>query len=91
MQLIKLDLQPHIIYILKIKKMIHILDWIMYFVLYAIIWFFILPKDFRYELGIILGWSIMFTFTIIYVAIFCFYDWIDIFNGISVLKIKFKL
>lgn len=62
---------------------IHVLDWIMYFVVMSIIWKIFIPEDYKHEIGLLAGLPIMFLVTISYCIIFWFYNWIDIFNAIS--------
>lgn len=50
---------------------IHLLDWVMAFV----VWY-LLPKDFKKEMGALAGMIVMG----VYCIIFWFFDWIDIFR-----------
>lgn len=56
---------------------IEILDWIMYAILSLILWYIIIPKDWKEELGVLMGWTIMIFFTIAYAIIFYFLSWQD--------------
>lgn len=61
--------------------MIHILDWIMYFVLFALIWKFmewIGDGGLTEEIGGMFGSMIMILFTILYCITFYYYDWVNI-------------
>lgn len=63
---------------------IHILDWIMYFIIMGVSWIFVIPEDFKEEgLGRIFGYIIMLILSLTYYTIFYFYNWIDIFNSIK--------
>lgn len=57
--------------------MIHVLDWIMYFIL---LWVIdrLLPEDMKDELGAPAGCLVMFIYTIVYCIIFWKYDWSDL-------------
>lgn len=74
--------------IIKENKMdIHILDIIMYFIVMIISWFLIdkfSNGELTQEIGGLIGISIQFLITIIYIILFGLIDWnwIDIFNGI---------
>jgi len=65
----------------------HILDFLMYWVLLAIIWgglHFFSGGNLTEELGGLVGLRIVYIFTIIYIVIFCVFpdlNWIDIFRG----------
>ena len=56
---------------------IEILDWVMYLVLSLILWYKIIPEDYKEELGVLMGWTIMIFFTIAYAIIFYFLSWQD--------------
>jgi len=69
-----------------IQPPMHILDFVMYFPVMAIIWL-LLDKlsggEFTNELGGLVGMLVLFVATIVYISLFVFsgLDWIDIFHG----------
>jgi hypothetical protein len=66
---------------------IHILDIFIYLISIPIIWIFILPKQFKYEMGILAGIFWMIIYSIAYSIFFSFYNWSDlILNFIDYIK-----
>ncbi len=55
---------------------IELLDWMIYIVFVIIIWL-LLPKEFKEELGCFAGIFIILIFTVIYCIIFWHYSWAD--------------
>lgn len=63
---------------------IHWLDIAVYFISASLLWL-ILPKNYKFETGILVGWSIMIIYTFIYIILFglCDFNIINIFNSID--------
>jgi hypothetical protein len=62
---------------------IHILDLVIYFLSLIIIWKFILPKEYKYEMGILVGIFYSVIYSLIYFILFSFYyNWVDIFTSL---------
>jgi hypothetical protein len=57
--------------------MIHVLDWILYFVF---LWIIdrMLPDEFKEELGALLGFVIILIYTVAYCLFFYYYNWTDV-------------
>ena len=74
----------------------HILDLIMYFVTAGLLWF-IMDKigggDYTKEPGSVIGATIMFIYTIVYIVLFVIgsYNWIDIFHSFKNFTLDIKL
>ena len=72
----------------------HILDFIMYFVLVIILWMLmdeIWDGEITKELGGMIGVGVIFVFTIIYIFLFAVvpdWNWIDIFRGLKHININ---
>jgi len=61
----------------------HIADLLMYFILGAILWCSF-PEDYRFELGMLMGYGVMIVYTLLYIVLFVFidYNWIDIYHWV---------
>jgi hypothetical protein len=64
--------------------MIHVLDWILYFVILWLYWK-ILTKDVSKEMDTVLDCIIITVYTIFYCIVFWHFDWVTLFtdNGIA--------